>query len=114
MKQPPRPAYWQLDVFVLLMIGLLMLVMLARLSPGWETMADIAWAVLTVAGMGVWVRLNWAALLHEEREQRMSAMRRASRGHDTPARTLPLTPVQQQFLAVMEQTERDDSSGARN
>ena len=50
MKQPHRPAYWQLDLFVLLMLGLLLLMMLAGLPPGWETAAAIVWAARTQSG----------------------------------------------------------------
>jgi hypothetical protein len=110
MKQPPRPAYWQLDLFVLLMSGLL-LVMLAQFSPGWETVVEVVWAALTIAGMAVWVRLNWAALQREERSARMHTTHDAARRAAVQARTLPLTPVQKHFLAVMEQTDREE--GAR-
>ena len=107
MKQPPRPAYWQLDLFILLMSGLL-LVLLARLSPGWDTAVEVVWAALTIAGMAIWIRLNWAALQREERTDRMRTVRGAGHRADVQARTLPLTPVQRHFLAVMEQIDREE------
>ena len=107
MKQPHRPAYWQLDLFTLLMGGLL-LVMLAHFSPGWETVVAVVWAALTIAGMALWVCLNWAALQHEERIDRMRITHGAARPADVQARSLPLTPVQRHFLALMEKTDHEE------
>ena len=56
MKQHNHPAYWLLDLFMLLMFGLQLLIMLAGLSSSWETAAEVAWAALTIAGMSVWVQ----------------------------------------------------------
>ena len=108
MKQHPRPAYWQLDLFVLLMSGLL-LVTLAQLSPGWETVVEVVWAAVTIAGMTVWVCLNWAALQRAERIDRTRATHGATCRADVQARTLPLTPVQRHFLAVMQQTDHEEN-----
>src|SRR5262245_24175933 len=107
MKQPPRPAYWQLDMFVLLMSGLL-LVLLAQLSPGWDTTVEVVWAALTIAGMAIWVRLNWAALQREDHTDRLRITHGAAHRADVQARTLPLTPVQRHFLAVMKKTDYEE------
>ncbi len=107
MKQPSRPAYWQLDLFVLLM-SVLLLVLLAQLSPGWKTIVEVAWAALTIAGMAIWVRLNWAVLQREERTDRLRSIHCAAHRADVQARTLPLTPVQSHYLAVMETTDHEE------
>ena len=107
MKQPPRPAYWQLDLFTLSMSGLL-LVLLAQLSPGWDTAVEVTWAALTIAGMARWVRLNWAALQREERTDRLRSTHCAAHRADVQARTLPLTPVQRHYLAVIETTDHEE------
>ena len=109
MNQHSQPAYWQLDLFVVVMIGLMVALMIAHLTPVWVTAAEIAWSVLTIAGMSIWVRANWAALQREERAQRAPATRRGRYRPATPARTRPLTPVQERFLAVMEPIETDDT-----
>jgi hypothetical protein len=102
MQRPNRPVYLQLDLFVLLMIGLLILVMMAHLPSQWETVVEIVWAVLMIAGMGLWFRANWAALRSEERKQHA-----ANKGNSGPQpneleRTIPLTSVQKRFLMVMQ------------
>ena len=103
-----RPAYWQLDVFVVAMIGLVVAMMRAHLPSEWETGAEIVWSILMIVGMSIWVRANWSALQREERTQRGADARQGRCQPVTPARTLPLTPVQERFLAVMEQIETDD------
>jgi uncharacterized membrane protein len=107
-----RPAYWQLDLFMGAMIGLVVAMMRAHLSSEWETGAEIAWSVLMIVGMSLWVRANWAALQREEREQRAVAARWPLGRPATAARTL--TPVQARFLAVMDQNETDDSIVVRS
>lgn len=66
MKHPPQTIYWQLDVFVAAMIGLLIAAMRAHVSGGWAAAVAVAWSALTIAGMAVWVWANWAALQHGE------------------------------------------------
>jgi hypothetical protein len=70
MNRPNRPKRWQLDVFMLLMIVLMIVLMQAQLSPSWERAAEIGWCALTLGGMGMWVRDNWGALEHEEQQRR--------------------------------------------
>lgn len=55
---------------MLLMIGLMIGLMRVHLPPSWDTAAEIAWSVLTIVGMGMWLRENWAALVYEERQKR--------------------------------------------
>jgi hypothetical protein len=92
-------AYWLLDLFIAIMFGALALIALAHLSHGWETAADVAWSVVTLVGMGAWVRLNRQALLHED-------LARRRRGPDAPGRTIPPTPVQERYLAAIERPDR--------
>ena len=105
MKRPNRPAYWQLDLFVLLMIGLLLLAPLAHLSARWETALEIGWSIVIAGGMAIWLRMNWAALLREDREQQAARWR--ARRH-TSARTTPLTPVQERYLAAMAAKQKEE------
>ncbi len=99
MNRPKRPKRWQLDLFIFLMIVLMILLMQADLSSSSETFAEIAWCVLTLVGMGMWVRDNWAALEHEEQQRRR---RRRAPDWDgaSGSRTIPLTPTQRRFLAA--------------
>jgi hypothetical protein len=99
MNRPNRPKRWQLDVYILLMIVLMILVMQAHVSSSWETVAEIAWCALTLLGMGLWVYVNWAALQHEEQRRRR---RRRIQDQDgaSESRTIPLTPTQRRFLHV--------------
>jgi hypothetical protein len=99
MNRPNRPKHWQLDMFMLLMIVLMFVLMQAHLSSSWETAAQIAWCVLTLLGMGMWVRDNWAALQHEE-QQRRPRRRAPDRSGAPQPRTIPLTPTQRRFLNV--------------
>jgi hypothetical protein len=109
MNRQKQPAYWQLDMFIVVMIGLMVALMIAHLPPAWVTGGEIAWSVLTIAGMSLWVRANWAALQREERAQRDAEKRRRLGQPAIPARTLPLTPVQEHFMDVMAQIETDNS-----
>jgi hypothetical protein len=70
MNRSKRPKRWQLDIFMLLMIGLMIGLMRADLPPSWDTAAEIAWSVLTIAGLGMWVHENRAALTYEEQQTR--------------------------------------------
>jgi hypothetical protein len=102
MNRPKKPAYWQLDLFLLLMVGLLMLAMWAQLPTGWETVIDIVWALVAIGGMGVWVWASWPALSDEQRKQQAEKRSRAASGRDTShLRDVPLTPVQRRFLSIM-------------
>jgi hypothetical protein len=99
MNRPKRPKRWQLDVFILLMIVLMILVMQAHLPSSWETVAEIGWCVLILVGMGMWVRDNWAAIEQEE-QQRRRRTRALDRSGAPESRTIPLTPTQRRFLNV--------------
>jgi hypothetical protein len=108
MNRPNRPKRWQLDVFMLLMIVLMILVMQADLSSSWETAAEIAWCALTLVGMALWVHDNWAALQHEEQQRRRR--RRAPDRDDAPeSRTIPLTPTQRRFLEATQAHTHTDA-----
>ncbi|MEO7909083.1 MAG: hypothetical protein ABIV47_05480 [Roseiflexaceae bacterium] len=108
MNRPNRPAYWQLDIFVVAMIGLVVAMLRAHLSSSWEIGAEIAWATLMIAGMGMWMRANRVALKRSDDQERAAAVQRVPRLPEQGARTLPLTPVQQRYLAVMEHIDTDD------
>ncbi len=94
-----HPAYWLLDLFIVIMFGALALIALAHLSHGWETAADIVWSLVTLVGMGAWVRFNRQALLREDLAQR-------SKRSDAPERNIPTTPVQERYLAAIERPNR--------
>jgi hypothetical protein len=99
MRRPNHPKRWQLDVFMVLMIVLMIVLLQAHLSASWETAGEIAWSVLALVGMGLWVHVNWAALQDEEQQKRG---RRPTPDQSGPpeSRTIPLTPTQRRFLAV--------------
>jgi hypothetical protein len=112
MKQPKKPARWQLDVFMLVMIGLLLMIMGAQLSPGWERVVDSAWSFVTLGGMGIWAWVNNDALNDEERERRLQRVRGASSPSVMAApRDTALTPVQRHFLAVTQAQHRAEQVG---
>jgi hypothetical protein len=110
MQRPNRPAYWQLDVFMLLMIGLMLLALWAEFPASWYSIIEIAWPALTIAGMVVWVRANWATLQSEERKQRTANKGYTRSRPNELERTIPLTSVQKQFLTVMESANREMDS----
>ena len=107
MKRPQRPAYWQLDLFLCVMIAILVQIMRADIAARWEILVDAGWATLMILGMSVWVWANWPELRTEERKQR------AGRKHDRAVadrfqgHTLPLTPVQRRFLNAMRKREHN-------
>jgi hypothetical protein len=101
LNDPSKPKWWQLYVWLLLMIGLSVLMMLTAIPAGWETTVQIVWCLLTWGGMVVWVWVNRVALRDEDRAKHRARARAAA----DAARTLPLTAVQQHFLDVMEWQE---------
>jgi hypothetical protein len=90
--------------------------MLAAIPAAWQTAVHIAWCLLTWAGMAVWVRANRIALQNQDRAKHLEDTRHTLSAQAESARTLPLTPVQQHFLEVMERqaalTERRRQSAA--
>lgn len=72
MRRRTHASGWQLDLFMLLMIILMITLMQARLPARWETGAEIAWCALAILGMGMWARENRAA---PQREQRRTSRR---------------------------------------
>ena len=102
LNHPKKPAWWQLYLWLLLMLGLPVLAMLAAIPAAWQMAVDIVWCLLTWGGMVVWVWVNRVALRDEDRAKHRGRARAAS----DAARTLPLTPVQQHFLDVMDRQDR--------
>jgi hypothetical protein len=103
MQRRKKPAGWQLDLFIGVMIAGMLALLWAELPARWYTIIDWVWSVLTIAGMSVWVWVNRDAL----REEDQDAHRRAHQhppvsATPAPPRTLPLTLVQQHFLDVMD------------
>jgi hypothetical protein len=102
MKQPNRPARWQLDLFILLMISVLLFFMWAELPQGWYTIIEVVWPMLVLCGMGVWCWVHKEPSakedqqLRKQRNQQSQAQRRSP-----PTCTIPLSPVQKHFLDVM-------------
>jgi hypothetical protein len=97
-----KPTWWQLYLWLLLMIGLSVVTMLAAIPAAWQTAVHIAWCLLTWAGMAVWLRANRVALRKQDRAKHLERARHTPSAPAESARTLPLTPVQQHFLEVME------------
>jgi hypothetical protein len=102
MKQPNRPARWQLDLFILLMIGISLFLMWAELPQSWYTIIECVWSVLVLCGMGVWCWVYKKDLRDGERQARKKCNRHDQRQSTSRStRTVPLTPVQKHFLDVM-------------
>jgi hypothetical protein len=103
MQRRKKPARWQLDLFIGVMIAAMLALLWVELPEAWYTIIDWVWSALTLAGMSVWVWFNRDALREEDQHAR-----RKARQHPlmpttpTPPRSLPLTPVQQHFLDVMD------------
>jgi hypothetical protein len=102
LNHTKKPAWWQLYLWLLLMLGLSVLMMLAAIPADWETTAQIVWCLLTWGGMVVWVWINRVALRDEDRAKHRARTRTAS----DATRTLPLTAVQQHFLDIMERHDQ--------
>jgi hypothetical protein len=103
MQRQKKPARWQLDLFMGIMIASLLVLMWAELSESWYTFIDWAWGALTLCGMSVWVWVNRDALREEDQHaHRKSHRQPPSHAASTRRRSLPLTPVQQHFLEVID------------
>jgi hypothetical protein len=102
LNYPNKPAWWQLYLWLVLMLGLSVLMMWAAIPAAWQTAVHIMWCLLTWGGMVVWVWVNRVALRDEDRAKHRARARAAV----DAARTLPLTSVQQHFLDVMERHDR--------
>ena len=98
MKTRRAPG-WQLDIFLLTMIALLIGLMRLPVFGRWVNVIEIVWSVVTLAGMTVWVYVHWEALAAEEAAQRKQRMwEHSGAAQQDFARTLRVTPVQQRFL----------------
>jgi hypothetical protein len=106
LNHTKKPAWWQLYLWSLLMLGLSVLTMLAAIPAAWQAAVHIVWGLLTWGGMVVWVWANRVALQDEDRAKHLARTRQAPSAPADGARTLPLTPVQQHFLEVMERHDR--------
>jgi hypothetical protein len=106
LNRTHRPAWWQFYLWLLLMISLSVLTMWAAIPASWETTVQVVWCLLTWGGMVVWVWVNRVALRDEDRAKHLARTRPAPSARADDARTLPLTPVQQHFLEVMERHDR--------
>jgi hypothetical protein len=98
MHEGNRPAYWHLDLFVLVMACLLFVVGNTPLFRLWEIVVESVWCVVLLAGMTLWLWLNWTALQHADQ--------RATPRCAMPEQP-PLTPVQRRFRAVMRWRNRN-------
>jgi hypothetical protein len=106
LSHTKKPAWWQLYLWLLLMLGLSVLTMLTAIPAAWQTAVYILWGLLTWGGMVVWVWANRVALEDEDRAKHLARTRNTPSARADGARTLPLTPVQQHFLEVMERHDR--------
>lgn len=106
LGRPQKPAWWQLYVWFLLMVGLSVLMMWLSIPAPWRTVWHVVWSLLTLGGMSVWVRANSAALLDEDRARHTEHKQHTSSAPADTGRTIPLTPVQQRFLEIMERHDQ--------
>jgi hypothetical protein len=97
-----KPAWWQLYGWVLLMSSLLLFIGPLVLSAAWEMAAQVVWSVLTLGGMWLWVWKNQEALAEDDRAKHPRQRSRERDDGTIDRRTIPLTPVQRRYLAVME------------
>jgi hypothetical protein len=109
MRRRKKSVYWQLDLFIVVMIAGRLVLIWADLPDSWSTIIDWVWSVLTLAGMSAWVWFNREAL----REEDQRARRKAHQHPPLPARpmsprTLPLTPVQRHFLDVIDTARKTE------
>jgi hypothetical protein len=106
LNHTKKPAWWQLYLWLLLMLGLSVLTMLTAIPAAWQTAVHIVWGVLTWGGMVVWVWANRVVLEDEDRAKHLARTCQAPSVRADGTRTLPLTPVQQHFLEVMERHDQ--------
>jgi hypothetical protein len=109
MQRQKKPARWQLDLFIVVMIGARLVLMWANVPDSWSSIIDGVWSALTLAGMSGWVWLNHDAL----REDDQRARRKAHKHPQVPAQPTfssspPLTPVQQHFLDMMDTARKTE------
>jgi hypothetical protein len=97
-----KPPWWQLYAWVLLTSSLLLFIGPLVLSAAWEMAAQAVWSVLTLGGMWVWVWRNQEALKEDDRAKQLRDRSHERDDETHGRRTIPLTPVQERFLAAME------------
>jgi hypothetical protein len=94
-----RPAWWQCYLIGLLMIGLLVFDYWLPVSDGAHKILAVGILCGCFRVISWWMRANRAALIDEERE-----------AHDdrppAPRRDVPLTPVQEHYLRIMQRERR--------
>jgi hypothetical protein len=105
MKHRNKPRYWQLYLFTILMCVILLLLMWAQLPQGWYTSIEYVWAVLVLAGMGLWCWIHREAMREEDRRSRKKRRQQLQPEITAPGRTIPLTSVQKHFLEVMDKNK---------
>jgi hypothetical protein len=105
LSHPKKTPWHQLYLWFLLMVVLLLSVSLASLPQAWKTAVQVIWLFLTSAGMGVWVLLNRTGLQEEEWKKPTAWEQYAEPSSADLKRTIPLTPVQQRFLAIMKRRD---------
>jgi hypothetical protein len=108
LRRRRKPPWWQLYGWLLLMSGVLLLLMRLVISAAWEMVVQGTWCVLTLGGMWVWVRIHQDVLRDEDRAKQREQRRDKYAAPADGARTIPLTPVQERFLAVMEREKNQD------
>lgn len=106
LNHTKKPAWWQLYLWLLLMLGLSVVTMLVAIPAAWQTAVHIVWGLLTWGGMLVWVSANRVALEDEDRAKHLARTRQAPSVRADGTGTLPLTPVQQHYLEVMERHDQ--------
>jgi hypothetical protein len=103
MKRSKRPARWQLDLFVVVMIVSLLCLMWAEPPTSWYPIIECMWGAFTLCGMSIWAWVNREALREEDRRLRTTRRRQPqTQSVQGSTRSISLTPVQQRFLDVMD------------
>lgn len=97
--QPPKPPYWQLNLFVVVM-SMLLLGLIWATPLAWHQPVEVAWCIIQVSGMTLWSRLHAPTITAWDRWRNLAT------GADDESR---LTPVQRHYRRVMARNEQKES-----
>lgn len=99
LQRARKPSWWQLYGGVLFLNGVLF-ILPVLIPPAWEVAAMGVWCFLTLGGMWAWIWMNRDELRDEDRSKQQGYQRDKRRDADEE-RSVPLTPVQERYLAVI-------------
>jgi hypothetical protein len=98
MSQNNKPPWARLYITALLWFGLLVVVFLMPMSPGWQKVIGCMIAFAFLGMLARWLYVNRVALAREDYENWEKRVRKRT----SPQRDVPLRPVQAHYLRVME------------